>query len=135
MKNYIKLLILGYPPQRLYVISSRLLISCFIFVCCYWLLGIILTSSIQTNLIVLDLSDISNNLQHIIKTKRLPCFMKGEKYLNKFRKAAAGSIFHQVWNINSNKRCIFDKEMPVHFQTQKPSYLKKVSMISEEMYM
>ena len=125
-------LILGSPPQRLQLISNRLMISCFIFVCGYWLLGIIMTSVIQTNLVLLDLSDISDNLQHLIKTKRMPCWIKGEKYLTNFENASPGTVFHKLWNWKSKDKCFFDKDLKHIVQVFK---IRNGAIIGDEMYM
>ena len=125
-------MIIGNSPPRLQLISLRLSLSFFMFLCCYRLLNIIITGSIKTNLVLLDQSDISNDVQYLIKTNRQPCWVTGEQYLTHFSNASPGSVFRQLWDWKSKKKCFVDKEVQSLIKVAK---IYSNSFIADKVYM
>lgn len=108
---YVFGLLFGIHSERLISNSVGTTICFFLSVCSYRLLSLIMSSSIKTNLVLLDLSDVSVNLEHMIRTNRKPCWLKGENYLTSFSDAKPENIFRRLWDWdNPLSRCLVTKD-------------------------
>ena len=85
------------------------------------LLALVMSSLIKTNLVLLDLSDVSDDLEHMIRTNRKPCWNKGENYLNSFREAEHGTVFRRLWEMDDDRsRCLVGKDTQSFLKIKEP---------------
>lgn len=91
-------LLLNVCPRQLSWLSRRLAPACFLFVLSYRLVDIVLASLINTELVLLDLGDVTDSLQVLALGWRAPRLMDGEKYLAEFVDGDRESVFGRIWN-------------------------------------
>lgn len=97
--------VFGSNPPQLYSLTFRWKYASVFVFGLFRLISTFLCSLTQTNLIVVDLSDVSNDLEHMLKTNRYPCILKEEKYINCLRKAKPDSVLGRIWSKAQEKPC------------------------------
>lgn len=78
-------------------ITYRFLLITVVMLGMYRLVNIIFLSVVQTSLIILDLSDVHDNLRDVMRSGRQPFLVKDEKYLNYFKNSKPSTVFGQTW--------------------------------------
>jgi hypothetical protein len=74
------------------------------------LLNLLLCSSVQTNLVVLNLKDVSDDLQHMLDTRRELCYSPDELHMDLFRKGRPNSVFQRLWTASLANPCRLPKD-------------------------
>lgn len=106
------------------LLNSSLAAYFLLFSVSFWVLCQCVTNLINTNLILLDLRDVTTHaLQHMLNTDRKPCWLKDEQYLNSFSKAQPGSLFRLVWEKGLDNPCILDKKVTSLYKFNKAKNL------------
>jgi hypothetical protein len=113
-------------------VPTRILIGFFLLLSCYRLVSVIICASIQTNLLVIDLSDVGYDLRHMLSTNREPCYWSGEKYINHFRYAQPNHLYGRVWARSQQDPCIVVRDTTIYKLTHR---IRNGFLICELSYM
>lgn len=98
---------------RCIVHHRRLMPWCLLISIGLWWCIMIVTSSLQTRMTLIDDRDVAyDNLEHMLVTHRPACWFKGDKYLLYFSQAKPDSLFSRVWHSsNELNRCWLQKNL------------------------
>lgn len=100
-------MLVDQTPPRLGLLSRPLLqLSCLLFLLYAHQLCLLLAFTVKTDLVVLDLSDVMDRPEQLLRNHRQPCFFAEEKYLLDFELAPPGTALHSLWNKHTADRCI-----------------------------
>lgn len=100
----------SFSLRSMALFSSRSFVGFFVMTCALRTLNLILCGSMQNKMVLTDLSDVSDNLQHMLDTKRRMCYVSDELYIDWFRYAKPGSMFNRLWLANHPNSCVFHKD-------------------------
>lgn len=114
--------VLSVFPCSDFDITYRFAVCSIMLLGMFHLVSTLVLSLIQTNLIVLDLSDVSDSLVHMLATNRQPCLMGNEKYLEYFKHAEPTSVFGQIWQRYLNNPCELSKSVSMAKLTERLQY-------------
>lgn len=109
---FLSAVIFNQPIVRLDQLGHRFAAFNLLFVFFFWICCLLITNSVGSNLIVLDVSDLRNaDLQHLMRTQRSPCWMADEAYLNAFIEADPKSVLAKFWAYGGKGKCLIRKNV------------------------
>lgn len=110
----------------------RIVIGLFVLSCSYRFVSIIICTLIQTNLLVIDTSDISFELRHLLRSSRGPCYVEGDKYVNYFKYADPNSLYGRIWRRGLQNPCFIARGITSYKHLRR---LLNTYVFCEESYM